>query len=927
MKRCPKCFSEYSDDGITVWRKTGMWICSKCDPEKLSRENPNITKKSLNPFYKKNFDVCNKGCGTEIYFDPDHKSENGKWIPLDRHTRSPHNCSKTWNVEGGPGGDIMKYTGKTKETTSTPLTGDKPEPKKEKQIGIPETLWYDLNEIPSDPIIDEIKDGQKEKKLAILYYEHDKQLSPPLQPLDELSSTLDPKILQGLRKYGFENGLLTFQDDSIKAILSGKNTIISAPTGSGKTEAFIIPIIQKICKENYPRGVFVLLIYPLRALARDQVKKINSLIEDCELGDKIQAFSILGRQGSSVAAIADYNKYINSCYEITHRKSVIVATNFDFINTHLTLVDNKWNNLCKPAKVVVMDELHSYTSFHGSSVYHIIKRMKGHMKDVQFIGSSATLHNAQGFFENICDLAPLSSRPIESKFGRERSVHKFFMVPLKFPQQVLMQEIAKICYKKQSDPEVPDKKSRQLVFSNTHNNAEFLAEEIEKTSNMKINVHRGGLKQEDRTQTEIMLSDGEIDGISCTPTLELGIDIGTVDVAISAFTHNHDTFTQRSGRAGREGKKSYTFCVFNPNDASCHYYSRNMLEYINQIHEIQINKKNPIISVKHEEATKIEKECESDRLWWQDHCSICGRGMMLSKHLLKHSDSTDICHEGKIVENPKKKRFFEFQDTMSMRGSAGKVNISHNGKYLGDREIPVGYYQLHKKALYHRDKLVYEVESFRKTPTGGTVNLKKSEEKNKVTRPIVNVLLTKQLVGEKYGKIELYRNITGYYKGDYNLPIEEWEKHDGSEEGDWEDLGWSSTHMAVKIELPSKFIPDVNLIGKEDPGIHTIIHVIANAAKIVAKCEATDVDVHYHNGSIYLYDNTNEGANGVSQIISENYEKIMETSRKLLGDCDCDKRQNPELGGCPRCTFTTGFCSTHNKELDKKKAREFFGVL
>jgi DEAD/DEAH box helicase domain-containing protein len=141
-----------------------------------------------------------------------------------------------------------------------------------------------------------------------------------------------------------------------------------------------------------------------------------------------------------------------------------------------------------------------------------------------------------------------------------------------------MQEIAKTCYKKQSDRKDPDKKSRQLVFSNTHKDAEFVAENIERSSNMKIDVHRGGLAQSDRTFTETSLKEGDIDGISCTPTLELGIDIGTVDVSISSFKTEYDTFTQRSGRAGREGKKSYAFCVFNPNDASCHYYSSIFLE-------------------------------------------------------------------------------------------------------------------------------------------------------------------------------------------------------------------------------------------------------------------------------------------------------------------------------------------------------------
>jgi DEAD/DEAH box helicase domain-containing protein len=312
-----------------------------------------------------------------------------------------------------------------------------------------------------------------------------------------------------------------------------------------------------------------------------------------------------------------------------------------------------------------------------------------------------------------------------------------------------------------------------------------------------------------------------------------------------------------------------------------------MLEYITQIHDIEINTENPLISGKHEAAAKIEEDC-------------INYPMQKSKH-------------------------FAFQDTMSMRGSAGKVDIYLDGKWIGDRTIPVGYYELHPKAIYHHRKSVYEVESITKmSKVRAKVNLKKSDEKDKSTRPIVIARLTKQLEsGKKYGVIELYRIITGYYKGDYNKSTDEWEKHDGSEEKDWVNLDWSSTHMARKIELPSQFIPE-DLQGKEDPGIHTIIHVFANAAKIVTKCEAIDIEAHYQDGTIYLYDNTNEGANGVSQMVDEKYDQILETCKKLLDDCDCDKREKPESGGCPKCTFTTGFCSTNNQQLDKKKAREFF---
>ena len=876
--KCKNCSNELTDVeefAHLADRGREEGLCNKCYREE-KEFGGNTIPEGLDTGHKWNIRACSRGCGQLITWDAKFKTDSGISIPLDVKTRQPHNCPKN------PHNDSTKTKPIQHRKIDTRSTEEEPE--EVEQIGIPEELLFNLEDIPSDPIIDAIKDGQEERQHAILYYKHEEEDDPPKRKLDELSSPLDPKILQGLRNYGFGNGVLKFQDDSFQAILRDKNTIITAPTGSGKTEAFAVPIIQKICENNYPKKVFALLIYPLRALARDQVKKINELIRCCKLEDEIEAFTILGRQAKS---------YYDNHEAITHKKSVIVATNFDFVNTHLTLLDHKWKDFCQSAEIVVMDELHSYSSFHGSNVYHLIKRMKNRMEKVQYIGSSATLHNPQGFFEKICGLDPLSSTPCESNVGRKRDLHKFFIWPLKFPQRIAMEKIAKTCYKNQPNYDDRNKKSRQLIFSNTHNSAEILAANIERSSKMEIDVHRGGLTQDARNLTEEKLKAGEIDGISCTPTLELGIDIGTVDVSISSFKTEYDTFTQRSGRAGREGKKSYAFCVFNPNDASCHYYSRNMLEYITQIHDIEINTDNPLISGKHKEAAKIEEEIDRDPVWWQ--------------------------------WKEKKNRFFAFQDTMSMRGSAGKVDIYLNGEWKGDRTIPVGYYELHQKAIYHHGKSVYEVESITKMGRGNAkVNLKVSNEKDKSTRPIVVARLTKQLEpGVKYGVIELYRIITGYYKGDYNKQKEEWEKHDGSEEKDWKNLEWSSTHMARKIELPSQFIPE-DLQGKEDPRIHTVIHVFANAAKIVTKCEAIDIEAHYQDGTIYLYDNTNEGANGVSQMIDEKYDQILETCKKLLDDCDCDKREKPESGGCPRCTFTTGFCSTNNQHLDKKKAREFF---
>ena len=158
--------------------------------------------------------------------------------------------------------------------------------------------------------------------------------------------------------------------------------------------------------------------------------------------------------------------------------------------------------------------------------------------------------------------------------------------------------------------------------------------------NIRIQVHRSGINPTEKKIIEGNMKNGELDVISCTPTLELGIDIGHVDVAISAFKNEFDSFIQRTGRAGRRGQRSYAFCVFDPEDASCHYYSRKISEYTNQKHEVNVNKNNSIISEKHQKAISTEQ--------------VAARSF-------------------------NKKQFWEFAGSMNLRGTSGNVKIHGDG--------------------------------------------------------------------------------------------------------------------------------------------------------------------------------------------------------------------------------------------------------
>ena len=883
MKFCDNCETKLSQNHKDLG---APWICPKCNPEKII-----IRKPTYGVNYSGRTKQCSKGCGSEIYWDEEFKSDSGKFIPLDTRTDEPHSCN-------GPENSGTYFPDEIRRITKKVIPHQVTEKLK---IAIPESILFDVNKIPkleidNDVIVHEIVEGHRNQSLAIIDYKKITSLEPEKIPIESLNDVLSENIIDGLKKYGFL-GVLPFQNESIRSILKGNNSIISASTGSGKTEAFVIPILQKIF-ENPIKGVFVLLIYPLNALIDDQVSKISDLIQKCKLEKIMSTYSIHGGQSSEYK-----DKIISESYV----KSIILATNFDFINYHLILQDKKWNQLFKNAKIIVMDEAHSYTSFHGSNVYHVLKRMKNYMKQFQIIGSSATLDNPKEFFSNMFDLPENSFSHIKSEFRRKQNMHQFFIMPRKFSQRTTMEMVSSICYKNNS---------KQLVFSNTHNDAEFLASNVEGANEgIRIQIHRGGLDQKDRKLYELQMKGGELDVLSCTPTLELGIDIGNVDVVVSAFKNEYDSFIQRVGRAGRKGQKSYAICVFDPEDAACHYFARNISSYLNQNHRVEINKNNPIISEKHTASIEIEK------------------------HAAVESD---------------KSKFFDFANSINLRGSSGEITIFYNSKKIGTRDTPTGYYQLHQNAIYHFNKQNYEVESIVKIQNGANVYLKKSSEAQKMTIPVVKTSLT-QLSEEKsikkeinsktkkislrYGLIDMKKVITGYLKGNYNDSSDKFETFNGDSLTSWNDFSWNSKHYSTSIVIPSEFTSKIKTDGNKsiilDSKIHTITHVLVNASKILTKSESNDIDAYYENGIIHLFDNTSDGYNGCSKMIYDNFENIMNICYDLLKECDCptDEKQKKQVsqgeewGGCPKCTFTTNYCQTKNKKLSKKDALEFFSIF
>ena len=195
---------------------------------------------------------------------------------------------------------------------------------------------------------------------------------------------LEESISEHLKELKIEQ-FYKFQEESIQEITFGENVVIEAPTASGKTEAFLIPVIQRIIKDASDGNVFAIFVYPTKALSRDQYPKIQKFAE--KIGINVKIF--------------DGDTKLEERREIIDSPPQILVTNFDILHYHLWH-QTKFSSLLSSTRILVVDEAHVYSGIFGSNVHYIIKRLKRICTNkLQFVAASATLDDAKQFCQQL----------------------------------------------------------------------------------------------------------------------------------------------------------------------------------------------------------------------------------------------------------------------------------------------------------------------------------------------------------------------------------------------------------------------------------------------------------------------------------------------------------------------------------------------
>lgn len=322
--------------------------------------------------------------------------------------------------------------------------------------------------------------------------------------------------------FGFSN-LTEIQKKASPTILQKKDCLVIAPTGSGKTECSVIPVFSLVKNSKKIGKIKVLYVTPLRALNRDVFRRITKYAHNCNLSIEI-------RHGDTTQTAR--RKITENPPDIlitTPETLVILLTQIKILNA---LSDLEW---------IIIDEVHELLgSERGSQLSLSIERLQLNSQfPLTKIGLSATVGN----FEEAGKFVVGTKRKCE--IIRDSSVREYD-VEVKYVEGTISDVAEKIIeYVIDLDLNSPI-----LLFTNTRGEAEFMASILKEKSSINIELHHGSLSKEVREDTETSLREGKRGIVVCTSSLELGLDIGSVELVIHYGSPRQvSKLVQRIGRS------------------------------------------------------------------------------------------------------------------------------------------------------------------------------------------------------------------------------------------------------------------------------------------------------------------------------------------------------------------------------------------
>jgi DEAD/DEAH box helicase domain-containing protein len=707
--------------------------------------------------------------------------------------------------------------------------------------------------------------------------------------VEPLPDDLDPRVASALLGAGV-TALYRHQADAWEAARRGENVIVTTGTASGKSLAFNLPVLDAIARDPKTRALY---LYPTKALAQDQAR----------------ALAELGLKGLR-PAIYDGDTPPEARWQV-RKWANLVLTNPDMLHVGVLPHHDRWGDVLHNLRFVVIDEAHVYRGVFGSHVANVLRRLRrlARVYDAspQLLLASATIANPGELAQELTgERATVVDRDTSARAEREVVIWNPPLLDADLGERAsALGEASRLL------SQLTTRGLRTICFAKSRKAAElihrFTAERVDVATARRLAPYRAGYTPEQRRDIERRLVEGELLGVTATDALELGIDIGLLDCAISVgFPGTVASLRQQWGRAGR--RATGLAVLIASEDALDQFFARDPEALLSRRVEAAIlDHANPRILDPHLLAAAFEAPVDDEDV------ETLGAEALRRAGELPELERTPAGFVWKGRDYPAARISLRSGDL-----EAFTVVESETGSLLGIVERDRAYSTVHEGAVYLHLGEQYLVESL---DLDGRVALVSpasvdwyTQAKRETETTIEALERSEATLGVDlcFGRISVLEQVVGYARK---------ATRDGS------------TIDVVPMLMPETafetegvwFSPDPALLeGLEQmPGLlgtlHAAEHALIALLPLWAMCDRWDIgglstNVHHQTvrPTIFVYDG-HAGGVGITSRGFDRFAGWVEDTAHLLQRCPC-------TGGCPSCVQSPK-CGNLNEPLDKAGAR------
>jgi DEAD/DEAH box helicase domain-containing protein len=671
---------------------------------------------------------------------------------------------------------------------------------------------------------------------------------------------------------------------------------VTTATASGKSLAFALPVLDAIARDPHARA---LMLFPTKALTQDQARALS-------------AYRVPGvRPG-----IYDGDTPTERRRDV-RRSANVLLTNPDMLHVGVLPHHDRWGDLLHNLRYVVVDEAHVYRGVFGSHVGNVLRRLRrlalAYGAEPRFVLASATIANPAelarwltGVDAVVCDVdtAPRPRREIV-----------LWNPPLLDP--ALGTRASAIAEGSRLLAGLVERGLRTICFTKSRKGAElvhrFAAERVGASLARRLAPYRAGYTAEQRREIERRLVEGELLGVSATDALELGIDVGELDCAISVgFPGTVASLRQQWGRAGR--RTAGLAVLVASEDALDQFFMREPSALLERtVESALLDPTNPRILDPHVLAAAYEGPL-SDA-----DAATLGAAALARASLLPELVETPAGYVWRGREHPAARVSLRSGDA-----EAFAVVERETGAVLGLVERERAFSTVHEGAVYLH---LGEQHLVTALDVDARVALVRPIEVDWYTqvRKESETWIEEELRGARVagvdltlGRVSVTEQVVGYHR---------------------KAIADGSTIDVVALDLPEStfategiwFSPDEELLAGLDEmptllaSLHAAEHALISLLPLWAMCDRWDVgglstNLHVQTGrpTVFVY----EGHAGGVGIVERGFERFAGWSAdtfELLRGCPC-------ADGCPSCVQSPK-CGNLNEWLDKAGARTLLGRM